>query len=145
MRLIIFLLGLVIGGYAMHVYDVREFGAGGYAAEGGPVHDDWSNRIEEWHLSPDDIRADLARTGEVVRHNTRVAGEAIGDAAIVSEIKAKYLLDKDLSARDIHVYCDDGNVTLTGTVASPDLIAKAVGQALDTSGVRNVTAKLGTR
>lgn len=145
MRLILFLLGLVIGGYAVHMYDLREYGAGGYASEGGPVHDDWSNKIEEWHLTPDDIRADLARTGEVVRQNTRVAGQAIGDAAIVGEIKAKYLMDKDLSARDIHVFCDNGNVTLTGTVPSPDLIAKAVGLALDTGGVRNVTARLGTR
>lgn len=145
MRLILFLLGLVIGGYAVHMYDLREYGVGGYASEGGPVHDDWSNKIEEWHLTPDDIRADLARTGEVVRQNTRVAGQAIGDAAIVGEIKAKYLMDKDLSARDIHVSCDNGNVILAGTVASPDLIAKAVGLALDTGGVRNVTARLGTR
>jgi osmotically-inducible protein OsmY len=74
-----------------------------------------------------------------------VAGQAIGDAAIVGEIKAKYVMDKDLSARDIHVDCTDGYVTLSGTVASPDLIGKAVVLALDTHGVRNVTAKLGAR
>lgn len=145
MRLFIFLLGIALGAYGMHMYDAREYGAGGFAAEAGPVHDDWSGKIEQWHLTPDDIRADMAKTGEVVRQNTRGAGQAIGDAAIVTEIKAKYVMDKEIAARDIHVDCDNGNVTLSGTVSSSPLIGKAVAEALDTDGVHNVTARLSVR
>jgi len=60
-------------------------------------------------------------------------------------IKAKYVLDKDLSALDIHVESQDGLVTLTGQVASAAAIGKAVVLALDTAGVHNVTAKLETK
>lgn len=34
-----------------------------------------SGRIEAWHLSPDDIKADLAKTGQVVRANATRAGK----------------------------------------------------------------------
>jgi osmotically-inducible protein OsmY len=40
---------------------------------------------------------------------------------------------------------DDGRVTLTGTVPSADLIGRATALALDTGGVRNVTARLAVR
>lgn len=145
MRFIIFILGLAIGAYAMHVYDQRELGSAGYAEASGPRQDAVSQKIEQWHLTPEDIRADLARTGQVVRENTHQVGDRLSDARIVAEIKAKYLLDKDLSAVDIHVDSSNGVVALTGTVASADLIGKAVVLALDTGGVRTVTARLSVR
>jgi len=140
-----FLLGAIAGGYAIHVYDQRPAGSDGYASDSHPgaaVREEVTEKIQQWHLTPDDIRADLARTGEVVRENAAVAGDKISDARIVTVIKAKYVLDRDLSARDIHVEATDGRVRLSGTVASNELIAKAVMLALDTSGVRNVSAKL---
>lgn len=137
-----FILGLVIGGWAIHVYDQREFGPGGYVGDSGPNQDDLSQKIRDWHLTPEDIRADLDRSGEVVRTNAQVVGQKLDDARIVATIKAKYLIDRELSAIDIHVESHDGNVLLTGTVASPRLIGRAVLLALDTGGVRNVTARL---
>ncbi len=96
----------------------------------------------EWRLHPDEIKRDLEQKGEVVRAKTRQASEKIADARITAMVKAKYVLDRDLSALDISVDTQDGNVTLTGQVASPDLVARATELALDTEGVRNVTARL---
>jgi osmotically-inducible protein OsmY len=78
----------------------------------------------------------------VVRSKAAVAGEKITDARILTVIKAKYVLDRDLSAIDINVDCKDGDVVLNGTVASADLIGRAAVLALDTNGVRNVTSRL---
>jgi hypothetical protein len=103
-------------------------------------------KFAEWHLTPDDISSELARTGQVVRTKAHSAGESIASTAsnarIVTAIKAKYTLDNELSARTISVDCENSQVTLTGTVASPALIAKAVGLALDTDGVTHVKSLL---
>jgi osmotically-inducible protein OsmY len=145
MKFFIFLLGLVIGGAAVHYYDHNESGETPVATESSNMRDNISDKLARWHLTSDDIKADLAKTGQVVRENTKVAGDHLNDARIVTLIKAKYVLDKDLSALDIHVESQDGLVTLTGTVASAASIGKAVVLALDTSGVHNVTAKLETK
>jgi osmotically-inducible protein OsmY len=57
-------------------------------------------------------------------------------------VKAKYTLDKELSARTIEVSADNGLVTLRGTAPSEALIGKAVGLALDTDGVTQVKSLL---
>jgi osmotically-inducible protein OsmY len=145
MKFFIFLLGLAIGGFAVHYYDQNRGELGETPIAAGAARENFSDRLSQWHLSSADIKADLAKTGQVVRENTRVAGEHLSDARIVTVIKAKFVLDKDLSALDIHVESQDGLVTLTGTVASAEAIGKAVVLALDTSGVHNVTAKLTTR
>ena len=110
------------------------------------VKDSVANKFTEWHLTPDEIGNELARTGQVVRTKAQATGETIASATsnarIVTVIKAKYTLDKELSARAIEVDCDNGQVILVGTVASTALIAKAVGIALETDGVTHVTAKL---
>ena len=110
------------------------------------VKDSVANKLTEWHLTPDEIGAELSRTGQVVRTKAQSTGETIASATsnarIVTVIKAKFALDKELSARAISIDCDSGQVTLSGTVANNALIAKAVGLALDTDGVSHVTAKL---
>jgi hypothetical protein len=143
--LILFLLGVVVGGYAVHVSDRGDslhwrdsFHSGG----SGSVGDSIAEKLRRWHLSGDDIKDDLARTGQVVREKAKVAGAKIADARITTMIKAKYVLDRDLSARAIQVDVQDGHVTLTGTVPSLDLVGKATALALDTDGVENVTARL---
>lgn len=100
------------------------------------------DKLAEWHLTGDDIKADLAKTGQVIREKSEVAGEKISDARIVTVIKSKYVLDSNLSALDISVDCSQGDVTLQGAVASPDLIGRAMALALDTKGVRHVVSKL---
>jgi len=106
------------------------------------VQDSLAQRLQEWKLTPADIKRDLAKTGEVVRSKTAEVGEHLDDARVVTVIKAKYVLDSDLSALAINVDCHDGEVTLTGTVKSADLIGRAVGLALETHGVANVVSRL---
>ena len=127
-----FLLGAVAGAYGMYVYAGRE----SEAKQGV------SARLREWKLTPDDVRAELGRTGEVVRARARVAGEGINDLRIIATIKAKYILDRDLSASDVHVQSRGGRVSLSGTVSAPALVGKATALALDTEGVSDVTARL---
>jgi osmotically-inducible protein OsmY len=103
-------------------------------------------KLAAWHLTPDEISKDLSRSGEVVRTKAEAVGDSIASATantrIVTTIKAKYTLDKELSGRAIAVACDNGHVTLSGSASNPTLIAKAVALALDTEGVTQVTAKL---
>ena len=105
-----------------------------------------ATKLADWHLTPDEIGNDIARTGEVVRTKAQAVGNSIAgatsNARIVTAIKTKYALEKELSARAIEVECDNGQVTLRGTATSHALIAKAVALALDTDGVTQVTAKL---
>lgn len=110
------------------------------------VKDTVSAKLTEWHLTGADIKADLQKGGQVVRTKSAAAGEKIAtvadNARIVALIKTKYVADSDLSALKINVDANAGAVTLTGTVASADLIGRAIVLALDTQGVTQVTSLL---
>jgi osmotically-inducible protein OsmY len=109
------------------------------------LKDSVGQKLQDWHLTPDEIKADLRKTGEVVRSNASAAGESINDARIVAQINAKFVLDGDLSARAIDVDCSGGKVTLRGSVPSEALLGRAVALALDTTGVTGVTSKLAVK
>lgn len=130
--LLLFLLGAVVGAFAFHLYQTR--------APNPSIPAD--RAASAWNLDADTIKRELAASGRVIREKAHSVGDRIADARIVSVIKAKYVLDRDLSAIDINIDSTDGQVALTGTVASADLIAKALRLALDTDGVRTVTAQL---
>lgn len=102
--------------------------------------------LRQWRLSPDDIKRELDRTGAVIKRESGALGERLGeatlDARIVTVIKARYTLDRDLSAWDIAVAATNGHVTLSGTVNSPELIGRAVVIALNTKGVVDVVSSL---
>lgn len=106
------------------------------------VKDSVAEKLVEWHLTGDDIKADLAKTGQVVRTKTAAMGDRISDARIVAVVKAKFVLDRDLSALDVNIDCTDGEVVLNGVVATPELIGRATALALETDGVHRVTSKL---
>jgi hyperosmotically inducible periplasmic protein len=103
-------------------------------------------KLDTLDLHADQIKAELAKTGEVIRREAHDIGEAAvstaSDARAVTEIKAKYAMDPTLSVWKISVSCNQGHVTLSGTVSSPDDIGKAVALALDADGVRDVTSKI---
>lgn len=103
-------------------------------------------KLTAWHLTTPEIKADLARTGKVMRRSAQdwgaQAAHTAGDATITAKIKAKLAADKSLSVLSIAVNTTDGHVTLAGTVASHDLIAKVMAHALETDGVRDVTSNL---
>ncbi len=101
-----------------------------------------ARKIEDWNLNPESIKAELDKTGQVVRTKARAAGEVIGDARIVAVIKGKYVVEKELSSFAISVECRDGQVRLTGSVASPEQIGRAATLALETGGVRDVVSQL---
>ncbi len=146
-----FVLGAIVGAYCLRLYEHRSavppngenpaLGDTTREAASG-MKEAFSEKLVEWHLTAPEIRDDLARTGQVVREKAQVAGAQIADARIVTVIKAKYVLDKNLSACDLHVECREGIVTLSGAVVSTDLIAHAVSLALDTGGVRRVIAQI---
>ncbi len=105
-----------------------------------------ADKLRSWHLDRNSITNELARTGKVIRDKADAAGktlkDATADARVTAAVKAKYVKDSDLSAWDIHVSTTDGVVTLSGTVDSPDLIGKAMEEALDTDGAQQVISTL---
>jgi osmotically-inducible protein OsmY len=80
-----------------------------------------------------------------VVEQSRTVGERVDDARIITAIKGKYVIDKDLSVLAISVSCTDGKVVLTGTVDSDALVAKAAKLARETSGVVGVSNRLTVR
>lgn len=98
------------------------------------------------NLSPQDIKDELARTGQVVREKAQEAGakvaDATADARITAAIKAKLLRDQNLSALKISVSTSGGIVTLSGTASSPENIREAIQLAMDTDGVHKVVSTL---
>jgi osmotically-inducible protein OsmY len=103
-------------------------------------------RLDALDLRADEIRKEAAATGKVVRQRARDLGEAVADATadarITAAVKAKLAAEPDLSALAISVDCTAGRVTLAGSVASADLVGKAMALALETDGVRGVVSTL---
>jgi hyperosmotically inducible protein len=81
-----------------------------------------------------------------VREKAKRAGAAVADAAtnarITATIKTKLLTEPGLSGLSINVDTTDGFVTLSGTVSSPEQVARAVKIALETEGVYKVASTL---
>ncbi len=103
-------------------------------------------RLRVLDLRTNDIKDELARTGQVVRRKAREAGQAIADATadarITAAIKAKLIANRELSGLGISVNTTGGIVTLSGYVGSTEQIGKAMLQAMETDGVREVISTL---
>lgn len=164
--LFVFLIGAAAGAYGYYYVQQKnaeaarasEAGAAGKSAKPAPsltdrvrdeakgVSDSVASKLTEWRLTPDAIGEELERTGQVVRDKAQATGNSIANASanarIVTVIKTKLTLDKELSSRAIDIDCDKGEVTLNGTVSSNALVAKAVGIALETDGVTRVKSLL---
>jgi osmotically-inducible protein OsmY len=110
------------------------------------VRDAVQDQMRVLDLRSEDIKDELARTGQVVRRKAREAGKVIADATAdartTGAIKGKLLASRDLSAVDISVNTTAGVVTLSGRVSSPDDIGKAMLLAMQTDGVREVISTL---
>jgi osmotically-inducible protein OsmY len=104
------------------------------------------DKLRALHLSSEDIKDELARTGGVIRREASAAGHAIADATadarITTAIKTKLLASRDLSALNISVNTTAGVVTLSGFVSSPEHIGKAILLAMESDGVREVLSTL---
>lgn len=97
-------------------------------------------------LRTNDIKEELARTGQVIRRKARDAGQAIADATadarITTAIKAKLIANRELNGMGISVNTTAGIVTLSGFVGSTEQIGKAMLLAMETDGVREVISTL---
>ena len=112
----------------------------------GQVKDSIQAKLEALNLRSEDIKADLARTGTVIRRKARDLGAAVADATadarITAAIKAKFVADRDLPALSISVNTTAGHVTLSGKVSSPEQIGKAILLAMEMDGVHDVVSTL---
>ena len=103
-------------------------------------------KLDTLDLRADQIKDELAKDGQIFRRKAEDIGDqaanAASDARAVTEIKAKYAKDPNLSAWDISVSCHQGHVKLSGTVSSPEDIGRAVALALEADGVRDATSNL---
>jgi hypothetical protein len=103
-------------------------------------------KVEVLGLKPDQIKEELARTGRVVRRQSREladqAADATVDAATTAAVKARLAADAELSVWRISVSTTAGRVTLNGEVDSEEQIARAITLALETAGVTQVTSDL---
>jgi osmotically-inducible protein OsmY len=67
---------------------------------------------------------------------------ALSDTTITTKVKTAFASGKDIKSNDIHVTTTAGVVTLGGEVQNPDMAARVVAIARNTSGVRGVTNNL---
>lgn len=83
------------------------------------------------------------RLGERVDNATKQMVEVVDDAALTAKVKAAIAADPGLGeALEIDVDTQDGVVTLTGSVHSPEEIERAALAARGVAGVRMVTNRL---
>jgi hyperosmotically inducible protein len=73
---------------------------------------------------------------------TARVGTAIDDTVITTSVKTAVLAEPGLSALKIEVDTKNGVVTLSGTVASPEMKSRATQIAQNTSGVLSVIDNL---
>jgi osmotically-inducible protein OsmY len=156
MRIVLALVvGLLVGAAAVYYYGSNR-GRSAVRSTGNQIEeatksarDNIQDKLKEWNLEPENIREDLARSGQVVRRKAQAAGQALADATAdartTAAIKGKLIASRDLSALSISVNTTDGVVTLSGAVASPDDISKAMVLALDTDGVKEVVSTFQVR
>lgn len=70
------------------------------------------------------------------------AGTAMGDAYITSATKTRLLVDGDTPGTEIHVDTNEGVVTLTGVVPTPEARTAAEAEARKVTGVKGVRNEL---
>jgi hyperosmotically inducible protein len=150
--LIALIIGIAIGAGVVWVYgtnrgrDTARATTDQLSDSAKSARDAVQEKLKVLDLRSDDIKDELARTGQVVRRKAREAGNYIADktadARITGAIKAKLLASRDLSALNISVNTTDGIVTMSGTVQAPDDISKAMLLAMETDGVREVVSTL---
>ncbi len=146
------LVGIAVGASAVWFYSTKQ-GKSAVRTTGDQIEsssksarDVVQEKLKMLDLRSEDIRDDLARTGQVVRRKAREISKAIADgtadARITGTIKGKLVANRDLSAMSISVNTTSGVVTLSGSVSSPEDIGKAVLLAMETDGVREVISSL---
>ena len=142
----------------LHAFDLKVEVRGGKAVLNGKVQSDAAKDLaEQIALGVDGIkqvdnRLLVDATYEPPKRASadRSFGDVVQDATITASVKSKLLWNAHTDGLDIHVATNHGQVTLTGTVASPtekDLagrIAKNTNDVLGVSNQLSVSGKPGT-
>ena len=146
------LIGVILGAAAFWIYSTKEGRSHAQKTSdqiqnvAKSATDTIQDKLKVLDLRSDDIKDELAKTGQVVRRKAREAGQAISDATAdartTATIKGKLLANRDLSSLGISVNTTEGIVTLSGTVSSTEEISKAMLVAMETDGVREVVSTL---
>lgn len=89
-----------------------------------------------------DIKRESGKLGGEIKEESAQAGRAVGDAAITSMVKTKFLADTSVKGLKIDVDTDEGIVTLNGTVSSRAEADRAMMLARNTEGVKSVVNNL---
>ena len=150
--LLALIIGIVVGAAGLWILNTQQ-GRSRAEAVGNQIQtaaesarDAVQEKLKVLDLRTNDIKDELARTGQVVRRSAREAGQAIADATadarVTAAIKGKLVANRDLSALSISVNTTGGVVTLSGFVNSTDEISKAMLLAMETDGVREVISTL---
>ena len=149
------IVGVLVGAAAVFFYATSQ-GRATVKATGGQIEtttksarDGLQEKMKQYNLTPEQIKADLTRTGQVVRRKAAEAGQALADATAdartTGAIKARLVAHPDLSAMNITVNTTEGVVTLSGSVNSAEDISKAMLLAMETDGVKEVISVLQVR
>jgi hyperosmotically inducible periplasmic protein len=146
------IIGIILGGLGLWYFTTNQ-GASQAKLAGQQIQnaaasakDVVEEKLRVLDLRTNDIKDELARTGQVIRRKARDAGQTIADATadarITTAIKAKLIANRDLPGVGISVNTTAGVVTLSGFVGSAEQISKAMLLAMETDGVREVVSTL---
>lgn len=149
------IVGMILGAAALWVMTSKE-GQSQAQSVGNQIQqaatsarDVIQEKLTVLDLRTNDIKEEIARTGQVVRRRAKEATDAVADATadarLTAAIKGKLLTHRDLSALSISVNTTGGIVTLSGFVNSTEDISKAMLLAMETEGVREVISTLQVR
>lgn len=89
-----------------------------------------------------DIKRESGKLGGEIKEESAQAGRAVGDAAITSAVKTRFLADTTVKGMKVDVDTDNGVVTLNGTVSSRAEADRAMMLARNTEGVKSVVNNL---
>ncbi|HEV2392268.1 MAG TPA: BON domain-containing protein [Verrucomicrobiae bacterium] len=149
--LLALIIGAILGAAALWFYNHRQEPQVRSKTEqvenaAQSARDTVEEKLRSFHLGTNDIKNELARSGEVIRRTARNVGQAVADATadarITAAIKGKLLANRDLSGLSISVSTSDGIVTLSGTVPTAEDVSQAMLTALETDGVRQVISTI---
>jgi hyperosmotically inducible protein len=102
-----------------------------------------ADKAEEYGKKTADKAEEIGHdTVDKTKEIAKKTGVAVTDAALTSEVKAKFIADSTVKALKIDVDTSDGVVTLNGTVSSRAEANRAVMLARNTSGVKRVVNHL---
>jgi hyperosmotically inducible periplasmic protein len=86
--------------------------------------------------------AENGHEGQAAKHLYRASRDELGDAAMTTKIKTALMADQATRTLAIHVKSNQGLITLSGEVDSPQTAARAEGITAGIKGVQSVKNEL---